>query len=163
MNYSYTGIGSRETPSDITCLFEKIGMFLANKGFILRSGHAQGADIAFEKGCDKLNGIKEIYLPWKNFENSDSNLIVKDIKAFELAKKVHPNWDRLSDGVKKLQARNTHQVLGMDLNNPSKFILCWTKDGKGKGVVLAKPLELPSYIISQFLMLVFIWVLKILN
>ena len=133
MNYYYAGIGSRETPSEILKLFENIGRFLARKGFILRSGGAKGADTSFEKGVDKVNGKKEIYLPWRNFEGSDSKLIVNDERAFEIAEKYHPYWHNLKQGAKKLQARNSFQVLGWDLNTPSQFIICWTEKGKGKG------------------------------
>jgi hypothetical protein len=129
----YAGIGSRETPSDILCYFEKVSAFLARKDFVLRSGHAKGADQAFENGCDKAKGKKEIFLPWKSFEGSISDLIVKDIKAFEIGEKFHPNWNRLPDGARKLQARNSHQVLGWDLNTPSSFIICWTEGGWGQG------------------------------
>jgi hypothetical protein len=129
----YAGIGSRETPPNVLSLFEKIGTFLSIKGCILRSGHAQGADQAFENGCDKKLGLKEIYLPWSKFEGSDSSLVVEDPKAYEIAEKFHPYWYNLKDGAKKLQARNSHQVLGQDLNTPSSFILCWTKKGKGEG------------------------------
>ena len=131
-NY-YAGIGSRETPTEILKIFEKVGYFLAEKNFILRSGGAGGADQAFERGVDKANGKKEIYLPWRKFEGSDSELIVNDEKAFEIAEKYHPYWHNLKDGAKKLQARNSHQVLGWDLNTPSEFVICWTKKGKGKG------------------------------
>jgi hypothetical protein len=132
MNY-YAGIGSRETPIQILKLFENIGKFLAKKGFTLRSGSAEGADSAFEYGCTQIDGLKEIYLPWKNFRGSNSELIVKDIKAFEIAEKFHPYWHNLKDAAKRLQARNSHQVLGQDLNTPSNFIICWTKNGKGSG------------------------------
>lgn len=36
-------------------------------------------------------------------------------------------------GARKLQARNSHQVLGLDLETPSEFIVCWTKNGKSSG------------------------------
>ena len=129
----YAGIGSRETPTEILNIFENIGFYLAENNFILRSGHAQGADQVFEKGCDKTNGKKEIYLPWRNFEGSNSSLIVKDMEAFNIAKKFHPYWHNLKDGAKKLQARNSHQILGKDLNTPSSFVVCWTKNGKDIG------------------------------
>lgn len=129
----YAGIGSRETPKEILELFTIIGEFLANKDYILRSGHAQGSDISFENGCDLVNGKKEIYLPWSRFEGSDSNLVVENEKAFKIAEEYHPYWHRLSQGAKKLQARNSHQVLGLDLSTPSNFIVCWTKNGKGSG------------------------------
>lgn len=133
MTIYYAGIGSRETPNDVLVYFSKVAAFLSTKGFVLRSGGAGGADKSFEVGCDRFNGLKEIYIPWKGFERSDSNLVVSNVKAFEIAEKFHPNWQRLSSGAKKLQARNCHQVLGEDLETPSNFIICWTKKGKGQG------------------------------
>lgn len=146
----YAGIGSRETPNEILSVFENIGSYLANKGYILRSGHAQGADQAFECGCNKVNGKKEIYLPWYKFEGSKSNLIVQQGEAYEIAEKYHPYWYNLKDGARKLQARNSHQVLGKDLDTPSKFIICWTKGGKGSGgtgqaLRIAKAYNIPIF------------------
>ena len=129
----YTGIGSRKTPVGIQDLLINIGKYLATERFILRSGHAKGADQAFEKGCDLVKGGKEIFLPWNKFEDSDSKLLVRDRKAFEIAERFHPNWHNLSSGARKLQARNSHQVLGCDLDTPSSFVICWTEGGKGKG------------------------------
>ena len=130
---SYAGIGSRETPYDVQLLFEKVAAYLATQDYILRSGGADGADIAFERGCIKASGKKEIYLPWKGFEGSHSNLIVNDQKAFEIAEKFHPYWHNLKQGAQKLQARNSYQVLGLNLDEPVDFIICWTKSGSGKG------------------------------
>jgi hypothetical protein len=129
----YAGIGSRETPQEFIALFERLGEFLAKHGYTLRSGGAQGADKAFECGCDRAKGNKEIYLPWRGFEGSMSNLVVSDKRAFEIAEEFHPAWDRLGQGGQKLQARNCHQVLGQDLNTPSNFVICWTKGGSGQG------------------------------
>lgn len=129
----YAGIGSRETPQEVLDSFMRIARYLANEGYTLRSGGAEGADLAFEKGCDMSNGYKEIYLPWKGFNGSKSNIVVSEGKAFEIAAKYHPYWHNLKDGAKKLQARNSHQVLGKDLNTPSSFIICWTKGGKDVG------------------------------
>lgn len=130
----YAGIGSRETPQDILNLFESVAVYLANQGFTLRSGGAKGSDKSFENGCNQVRGLKEIYLPWKGFEGSNSDLIVEGGgKAFEIAEGFHPYWHNLSQGARKLQARNSHQVLGNDLNTPSSFIICWTKNGSGSG------------------------------
>lgn len=129
----YTGIGSRETPQEVLDSFMRIARYLSTKEYVLRSGGADGADLAFERGCDMVNGNKEVYLPWKGFNNSKSNLIVSEGKAFEIAAKYHPYWHNLKEGAKKLQARNSHQVLGRDLNTPSSFVICWTKGGKDLG------------------------------
>lgn len=150
MNKYYAGIGSRETPIEILNLFTKLGKYLAKKNYILRSGHAEGADSAFEYGCDMESGQKEIYLPWSGFGGSTSNLVVSDPKAFEIAEKYHPYWHNLKQGAMKLQARNSHQVLGWDLKTPSDFIICWTKGGKGSGgtgqaLRIAKAYDIPVF------------------
>jgi hypothetical protein len=146
----YAGIGSRETPIIILHYFKKLGYYFAQQGYILRSGHAPGADQAFEIGCDNANGQKEIYLPWSGFEGSSSELVVNNSKAFEIAEKFHPYWQNLKQGGQKLQARNSHQVLGLDLNTPSSFIVCWTKNGSGSGgtgqaLRIAKAYDIPVF------------------
>lgn len=133
MNKIYTGIGSRETPEDILEFFFYLAHDLALEGYTLRSGGAPGADQIFEKGCDAVAGSKEIYLPWSGFESNDSTLIVSDPKAFQIAEQFHPAWHRLSPGAKKLQARNSHQVLGKSLDSPTDFVVCWTPRGSGSG------------------------------
>jgi len=127
----YTGVGSRETPPDIMEQEGDLAGLLAVNGWTLRSGGAEGSDDAFEEGCDVVGGSKEIYLPWPNFNGRDSNLIVKDPRAFEIASKVHPAFQKLTQGAQKLHSRNTHQVLGYNLNTQilSKFVVCWTPDG----------------------------------
>lgn len=132
-NMYYAGIGARDIPNEYFELFKRVGKYLATKGFILRSGGANGSDKAFEIGCDMVQGSKEIFLPWKNFEGSDSKLIVENEKAFAIAEQYHPYYKNLSAGAKKLQARNSHQILGWDLSTLSDFVICYTKGGKGSG------------------------------
>lgn len=145
--FYYAGIGSRETPQEFLDLFTRVAKYLSGKDCVLRSGGAKGSDKAFESGAIH----KEIYLPWKGFEGNDSDLIVKDEKkAFEIAEKYHPRWNYLSQGAKLLQARNSHQILGKDLNSPSDFVICWTKGGKGNGgtgqaIRIAKDYNIPVF------------------
>jgi hypothetical protein len=129
----YTGIGSRNTDSSTLRIMEKLGFHLAKKGFILRSGGADGADMAFERGCDRGGGHKEIYLPWKGFNNNNSNLYTICPKAIEIAWEYHPNYYKLSEGAQKLMARNSYQLLGSNLKTKSEFVICYTTDGKDSG------------------------------
>ena len=129
----YAGIGSRDTPKEVLELMEIIGQYLGKRDFILRSGGAKGADYAFETGCDKSNGKKEIFIPWKGFNNSKSNLIGVSDEALKLAEKYHPAWDRCSKYAKILMARNSYQVLGKDLHTNSDFVICYTNNGKKVG------------------------------
>lgn len=135
----YAGIGSREVPDWVRELIVKTGSWLAKKGYALRSGGADGCDLAFEEGCDLLNGKKEIFIPWYKFNNSNSELYLAstilqyETPALKMARKYHPCFDKLSDGAKKLQTRNCHQILGGDLQSPCDFVICYTKNGNGEG------------------------------
>lgn len=147
MSKYYTGVGSRSTPSDICELIGKISVKLENLGWTLRSGGAEGADKAFEKDIKN----KEIFIPWKNFGEG----IVPNYSEYadNLIKEVHPAYERLSEGAKKLHLRNVNQVLGLDLNTPSKFLICWAeidKEGTPKGGtrtawMVAKKFNIPCF------------------
>ena len=130
----YTGIGSRETPTEILNRMADIAYALAKQGYILRSGGADGADSAFEQGCDKAKGSKDIYIPWKNFNNRGWDTragIVPDLEAAkEIVMRMHPAPQRLSQGAMKLHSRNPYQILGDGLSTPSTFVISYTKDGK---------------------------------
>ena len=124
---TYSGIGSRRTPSDVMFDMTYIASNIQNL-YTLRSGGADGADAAFEMGVS--NGNKEIYLPWKGFNKNPSMLYADPSPdALEVAKRFHPRWTSLSSAAQKLMARNVYQVLGKDLISPVDFVLCWTPDG----------------------------------
>lgn len=129
----YAGIGSRNTPEEILTIFERMGSWLAKNGDVLRSGAAKGADTVFEKGCDAVYGRKEIFLPWKGFGGSSSEYYAVPKQAYLIARNHHPAWDKLSDAVQKLMARNTCQILGLDCETPCDFVVCYTNEGKDVG------------------------------
>ncbi len=132
----YTGIGSRQTPVDVLERMVQIGKKFAEMGFTLRSGGADGADSAFEQGCDLANGTKEIYIPWNNFNNLSTSagyLVGNHPDAETIASTLHPAWHRCSQGAKKLHTRNVYQVLGVNLNDPSVLVVCWTPNGQVVG------------------------------
>lgn len=141
---TYTGIGSRETPEDIKAAMTIVAFELSKQGWILRSGAAPGADTAFEMGAKAALKFSEgcvkpeIYLPWADFEGRERGWVTRtepQVEAYAIAAYHHPNWGRLTQGAKKLHARNVHQILGYDVERPqpSSFVICWTSDGKGKG------------------------------
>lgn len=129
----YAGIGSRTTPPEVLAAFEYLGCELAKRGYVLRSGGANGADSAFEKGCDAANGRKEIYLPWKGFNGNNSRLFGVTEEAEKAAAYYHPRYFQITESAQKLIARNTYQVLGSDLQTPSDFVICYTESGNGGG------------------------------
>ena len=105
---------------------------LASEGWTLRSGGAEGADAAFERGLS-ASDPREIYLPWRKFNNNESVLTAPSAEALVMAEHYHPAWERCSPAARKLMARNMHQVLGADLATPVEFVVCWTPQGSGGG------------------------------
>lgn len=106
-------------------------------------------------GCDEGEGRKEIYIPWWGFEGNTDGIVVEKGKAYEIAEQYHPYWNNLKDGAKKLQARNSHQVLGLDLETPTDAIICWTPKGKGSGgtgqaLRIGKALNIPIFDAGRF-------------
>jgi hypothetical protein len=138
---TYAGIGSRATPSDTLDLIESIAAALARDGWVLRTGGSPGADQAFYRGARAAHGPVELYLPWPGFEveargDEDGDVRVfpaPSEDAYALAARCHPAWDGLPSAARHLLARDGHQVLGIDLDTPVRFVVCWTADGSLDG------------------------------
>lgn len=163
MSRYYTGIGSRQTPENYLSAMTAAAVLLAKKGYTLRSGGADGADTAFERGCLDAKGPMEIFLPWKKFNgrpaadgylwSSEDDLL---LRAKEIAAAHHPVWDTLTDSVKRMHARNVHQVLGQDLQTPSEFVVCYApfatsddmtqwRGGTAQALRIAVSIGVPAY------------------
>ncbi|WNL63286.1 hypothetical protein [Citrobacter phage Tr1] len=138
----YTGVGSRDITDEEWDTMVAIAKWLA-KWYILRSGKASGSDSAFEYGVSisEYKDNKEIYIPWPKFEGNEISGEVIPLSrpdsvnyalTLQYAKEIHPAFERLSQGAKKLHQRNVHQVLGRDLENPnpSKFLLACSDEDK---------------------------------
>lgn len=139
----YTGIGSRKTPSPILNIMTEIGMEFASLGHVLRSGGADGADKAFEEGCNFYDGNMEIYLPVQERPSQITESALKLAEEVWLTREVDQPWINLHPYTKLIMARNCLQVLGRDLNTPTDLIICWTTEAKivggtGQALALAK-------------------------
>lgn len=144
----YAGIGSRTTPPDVIAKMVQIGKAMATMNCTLRSGGAEGADEAFEAGCDLNQGKKEIYLPWQGFRRNSSPLFGTTREARLLAKQFHPKWEILGARARDFMGRNSYQVLGQTLDTPADVIICWTPGGKivggtGQALRMAEHYEIP--------------------
>ena len=140
----YAGVGSRTTPGDVRAIMFSLGAQFAQRGWTLRSGHADGADISFEDGCRSVGGKSEVFLPWPGFNDAYGPdykyapwQLKEELEA--IAAQYHPAWNKLTSGARKLHTRNVCQLLGSDLNTPVDIVVCWTPGGKitgGTGQVL---------------------------
>ncbi|MGH8156598.1 MAG: hypothetical protein ACREPQ_00630 [Rhodanobacter sp.] len=130
----YAGIGSRETPEDMLTLMSDVAEQLAMAGWGLRSGGARGADSAFEEGAIRVDGAREIFVPEAGYggrsDAIDASALPQATEAEHMASQLHPAWDRLAPMVRRLMTRNVHQVLGPNLDDPVRFVLCWAKGSR---------------------------------
>lgn len=154
----YAGIGSRQTPLDVLDAMKYVGGHLANEGWLLRSGHAMGADQAFETGAKEQNGKLEIFLPWDGYNGGyvKDGYIVPHFqeKLLNIAAMHHPRWQYLSNGAKRLHARNVCQILGVNCDNPVTLVICWTpyassSGGTGQAIRIAKSYDIPIFDIAD--------------
>lgn len=161
-NKFYAGIGSRETPEHIRQFMTTLAIHLREQGFVCRTGYAIGADQAFYKGAAPdviVYNPKEIIVPNGGL-SLDCTKFGNWHIALEIAASFHGGWKDLSPFAKLLIARNTYQILGDDLNTPSKFVVCWTRDGAtsktsrntggtGQAIRIATHLGIPVYNIAN--------------
>lgn len=156
----WAGIGSRETPKVVQDKMTKIAQYLGEKDYWCRTGAARGADQAFGVGrADRTI----LYLPWNGYEKDwvHSRIALKtqigclypSDRAIDLASQHHPKWDDCSLGARKLHGRNSHIILGRDLESPCEFVIYWARTdgngnplgGTGEGIRIARAFKVPTY------------------
>jgi len=134
---------------------ESFASELAKRNFILRSGNATGADLAFATGANKIDPtLVELHLPWKKFNTEhivDGNKLFvtgfdEEIRKFSA--EYHPAWDKCDKHARSLHTRNATIVLGVSLDDPVNFLMCWTKDrttwgGTGQAIRIADAFGVP--------------------
>lgn len=160
----YAGIGSRKTPNNICLHMERIAYMLAKKKHVLRSGKADGADLAFQTGVEYCYnkhgyGSAEILLPWAKWQQHREqrwDIIVEDNdivhRAAQVCAKIHPAFFDLKNSHKLLHIRNMFQVLGSDLNSYVDFVIFWAPEvdgyvqgGTASAVHLARKFGIPTF------------------
>jgi hypothetical protein len=137
----YAGIGAREITAQIDSRIATLGRYCAMRGFMLRSGGADGSDKAFERGCDSVPGGKQIFTPYDAINHPD---------WFGHAAKYHPAWGSCKYDARLKHARNSAIILGADLRAPVNFVVCWTRNGQaiggtGQGLRIADALNIPIF------------------
>jgi hypothetical protein len=156
----YAGIGSRQTPHPVQDIMTSIGQQLADR-WMLRSGHAEGADQAFETGVllyamsiNSHDPNMEIFIPYNGFNgafrSSKYILVQPSDELKRIARHFHPAWERCTEMAKYLHMRNVWEIAGQDLNTPVDMVVCWTLNGKfeggtGQALRMAQHLNIPIF------------------
>lgn len=148
----YAGIGSRQTPESSRGIIVDIAQQLERRGYTLRSGGAEGADTFFELAATRC----QIFLPWRRFNDREVPVDFQSPSqdAVALASEIITGFERRPQPVQMLLARNMHQVLGLTLDAPVDFVVCWTPGGKVQGgtahaIRLAAMRDIPVYNLAR--------------
>ena len=131
-NRVITGIGSRNTPTNVLLAMEQIGAWCKKNKIYVRSGHADGADYAFEKGAQEYTLV---YLPWNTF-NSQLPILGKhiefpseDLRLLSFCKQIvndcHPAADKLTNIHWKFMIRNVLQLSGYQQTHYSSAVVLY--------------------------------------
>ena len=134
---SYAGIGSRNITDAERENIILVAKVMAKAGWLLYSGNADGADIAFQEGSD---GKCVIMLPWLKFNQdkydytfSRDHFEVGETKDGEKSvEKFHPNPSALKRGGKSLMCRNYHQIYGYKHYPKVSVVICCANEKNGK-------------------------------
>ena len=137
----WAGIGSRGNarepmPPSVLADMTELARRMAAAGWHLSSGGADGSDTAFANGTPVDQ--RTIWVPWAGYNDlsgPDCHPIPRDRlqQSLDLAERIHPAWDKCSQGMRKLHARNGLILLGRDLDRPVDAVVAYTQGGKLQG------------------------------
>lgn len=155
---TYAGIGSRDIPLEERTKIIAIADNLCGLDYIVYSGNANGADVAFQLGS---NGQCVVFLPWARFNfgvfeptpkyHLDHFIVGGEPEGLESVYEFHPNPKQLTAGARKLMARNYYQIHGYKDYPKVDFVMCCAdqdnlgnvKGGTGQAVRIAKSMNIP--------------------
>lgn len=157
MTNLYAGIGPRTTPFPALCMMGVLAKELGERDYHLVSGHGSGADQAWELAAP--SDKQTIWLPWAGFNlanNHPAFKVATNPILLDIAEAFHPNWSALTQGAKKLMARNVAIMFGNDFKEPVKFVLYWQghninryKGGTGHTIRIADAYQIPTFNIGN--------------
>ena len=132
----WAGIGARNTPPSVLPDMTALSRSLAEAGWHLSSGGAHGADSAFASGTPP--GQRTVWLPWPGYNDlsgADCHVPSRERmqQCLAIAARLHPAWNKCSQGVRKLHARNVAILLGPNLDRPVDAVVCFTENGAISG------------------------------
>lgn len=123
---AYAVAANKNTPPEIIQQFVELAKWLEAKGFTVRvDGDKDGVSQAVEDATNR----KEVILPWKGFNNKESEFCWSNEASQHIAKKHSPVYDSIPDGVKKFLHRNARLIMGDKMRSPVSFLITWSDDG----------------------------------
>ena len=151
-------IGARQLSLPTAVYLESVGAFYAEKGSIIASGNAPGADQAYARGalCTGANAQVELFLPWANFETRarcglERVYLVEHATPDQIAaaRDNHPAWHGLGDAARKLLTRNAMIVWHAQfvIAYPNRTREGW--GGTGHAIRVATHHGIPTFLLDS--------------
>jgi hypothetical protein len=131
MKPCYAGIGSRRISASETATISSLASSLKDR-FTLYSGHAEGADQAFESGAGEESVV---WLPFESFCTEvpiygKSYVMGNSPAGIQSAMRFHPRGKMLHLGARAMMSRNHHQIFGLPPGHPKvSFVVCCAIQG----------------------------------
>ena len=132
----YAGVGARKTPAPVLDAMKDMATYLAGRGWHLRTGGAKGADDAFARAAPAER--RTVYLPWRGYngwsETEGRALTAQELRSLRAAAEPHhPAWQRCPARVRDLHARNVAILVGVNMREPVRAMVCWSEGGRVEG------------------------------
>lgn len=170
------GIGARGTPPKARKQITELGALCRRLGIWVRSGHAPGADYAWEKGARERTVV---YLPFPGFNDGAPLLTPRVVclgqassgagdyrrpheqateRASQAIRDYHPSQGKLMGKPRLFQLRNYFQVMGAGPGDaPVGAVVYWAPEdeagnvegGTGQAVRVARAAELPAWNLAR--------------
>lgn len=121
----YAVTGNKDVPPEIVSKVKELVNYLNGHGFTSR----MGCDDPIENAAYESAAKKEAILPWREFNSIESKFTFTNDRAMAIAKKFHPTFDNMKKGIQLILAKNARLILGNRMDQPARFLLCWTEDG----------------------------------
>ena len=123
--------GKEGVPNDVLEKMLSASKVFMKSGFVLRfNGETEGFNT---KILDIDIARVETYLPWKTFNKDNISLTPKMVRpneeAYHVAAYYHKKFKELPNSARAILARDVHVLLGENVKNPIKLLLCYSSDG----------------------------------
>jgi len=127
----YAGAGLDRTPPAVSESARVRARALAGSGWTLRTGAHLGLESALEAGALEGGGSLVITLPWEGFNGHLAGISADRFGMYGVANrtaaKYCPGWEHLPSAQRRVLVTTLFQLLGRNLRDPAKFLLCWAK------------------------------------
>lgn len=122
----YTVAGSRKTPVAVLETMRQVAKALDYSGYVLRTCASHGPGLIAYGASQEATGLGQRWVPWLGFDGHFESIHLPDREHFRLAQALRNDWHILPNATQAMKACNVAELLGVGLDQPSRFLLCYS-------------------------------------